>query len=267
MGLSAPAVEAVSLALARAQKTRLAPFGLRDVFRMLERADVLANQPTVHEVAVMDDERLCELITLSDFGQLAGLSREAVLNTMDDDLAPEVDNLCSLPVLVLRCCRTQQRVPRCASGPGCRTFRTRPRAGIAVAVRLTGSGRIAPVIARTGRNTARTGADRCRDASPDPVTPAPGRPVSRGRQGEGGGGAAGRSRGVSSGSAGSGGIRQARGVCKPDSEWSPMGARAHHTITGRNRRCRKGLEPSRRLSETTGPQSPSAFRIAFRRQR
>ena len=27
---------------------------------------------------------------------------------------------------------------------------------------------------------------------------------------------------------------------------------------------RKELEPSRRLSETTGPQSPSAFRIAFR---
>ena len=96
-----------------------APFGLRDVFRMLERADVLANQPMVHEVAVMDYERLCELIALSDFGQLAGLSREAVLNTMDDDLAPEVDNLCSLPVLVLRCCRTQQRVPRCAPGPGC----------------------------------------------------------------------------------------------------------------------------------------------------
>ena len=38
----------------------------------------------------------------------------------------------------------------------------------------------------------------------------------------------------------------------PDSEWSPKGARAHHTIAGRNRRCRKGLELLRRLSETTG---------------
>ena len=43
-----------------------------------------------------------------------------------------------------------------------------------------------------------------------------------------------------------------------------MGACALHTVIGRNSRRRKGLEPSRRLSETTGPQSPSAFRIAFR---
>ena len=42
---------------------------------------------------------------------------------------------------------------------------------------------------------------------------------------------------------------------------------ALHTVVGRDHRCRKGLEPSRRLSETTGPRSPSAFRIAFRRQR
>ena len=38
---------------------------------------------------------------------------------------------------------------------------------------------------------------------------------------------------------------------------------ALHTVIGQNSRCRKELEPSRRLSETTGPQSPGAFRIAF----
>ena len=48
MGLPAPAIEAVSLALARAQKTRTAPLDLRDAIRMLECADVLANRPTVH---------------------------------------------------------------------------------------------------------------------------------------------------------------------------------------------------------------------------
>ena len=48
MGLPAPAIEAVSLALARAQKARIAPLDLRDAIRMLERADVLANRPTVH---------------------------------------------------------------------------------------------------------------------------------------------------------------------------------------------------------------------------
>ena len=42
-----------------------------------------------------------------------------------------------------------------------------------------------------------------------------------------------------------------------------MSACALHTVIGRNSRQRKGLEPSRRLSETTGPQSPSGFRIAF----
>lgn len=57
------------------------------------------------------------------------------------------------------------------------------------------------------------------------------------------------------------------GCVDPDSEWSPKGACALSTIGGGNRRCCKGLEPSRRLSETTGPQSPSTFRIAFRRQR
>lgn len=36
---------------------------------------------------------------------------------------------------------------------------------------------------------------------------------------------------------------------------------ALHTASGLRCRRRKGLEPSRRLSETTGPQSPSAFRI------
>ena len=49
-----------------------------------------------------------------------------------------------------------------------------------------------------------------------------------------------------------------------DSAWSQMGSCALHTVIGQNSRCRKELEPSRRLSETTGPQSPSAFRIAFR---
>ena len=35
------------------------------------------------------------------------------------------------------------------------------------------------------------------------------------------------------------------------------------TIIGRNSRRRKELEPSRRLSETTGPRSPCAFRVVF----
>ena len=35
------------------------------------------------------------------------------------------------------------------------------------------------------------------------------------------------------------------------------------TVIGRNRRRRKELEPSRRLSETTGPRSPCAFRVVF----
>ena len=46
MGLPpAPAIEAVSLALARAQKARTAPLDLRDAIRMLERAEVLAQPP------------------------------------------------------------------------------------------------------------------------------------------------------------------------------------------------------------------------------
>ena len=52
-----------------------------------------------------------------------------------------------------------------------------------------------------------------------------------------------------------------------DSARGQMDARAPHTVVGRNRRCCKGLEPSRRLSETTGSRHLSAFRIAFRRQR
>ena len=55
------------------------------------------------------------------------------------------------------------------------------------------------------------------------------------------------------------------GCVDPDSEWSPKGTRAHHTDASRNRRCRKGLEPSRRLSETTGPRCLSAFRVAVPR--
>lgn len=44
-----------------------------------------------------------------------------------------------------------------------------------------------------------------------------------------------------------------------------MGTRAHSTDASRNRRCRKGLEPSRRMSETTGPRCLRAFRIAVPR--
>ena len=46
-----------------------------------------------------------------------------------------------------------------------------------------------------------------------------------------------------------------------------MDTRAPHIVVVRNRRRRKGLKPSRRLSEPTGPRQLSAFRIAFRRQR
>ena len=37
------------------------------------------------------------------------------------------------------------------------------------------------------------------------------------------------------------GRRRRVGCVDPDSEWSPMGTRAHHTDASRNRRCRKGL--------------------------
>ena len=43
-----------------------------------------------------------------------------------------------------------------------------------------------------------------------------------------------------------------------------MGACAPHTVIGLETRRHKGLELSRRLSETTGPQSPNVFRVAFR---
>ena len=43
-----------------------------------------------------------------------------------------------------------------------------------------------------------------------------------------------------------------------------MAAVAPQTVIGCNGRRRKGLEPSQHLHETTGPQSPSALRIAFR---
>ena len=52
------------------------------------------------------------------------------------------------------------------------------------------------------------------------------------------------------------------GCVDPDSEWSPMGTRAHSTDASRNRRCRKGLEPLRHLSKTTGPRSLRVFRVA-----
>ena len=54
------------------------------------------------------------------------------------------------------------------------------------------------------------------------------------------------------------------GCERKNSEWSPVGTFALHTVMGREGRCRKGLEPKRRLSETTRPQSPNAFRITFR---
>lgn len=48
----------------------------------------------------------------------------------------------------------------------------------------------------------------------------------------------------------------------PDSEWSLKDDWTRHTITDRNSRCRKGLEPSWRLSKTTGLFDLSGFRVA-----
>ena len=53
------------------------------------------------------------------------------------------------------------------------------------------------------------------------------------------------------------------GVTKSTPHGVREGLVALHAVIGRNSRRRNGLGPSRRLSETTGPQSPSAFRIAF----
>ena len=53
------------------------------------------------------------------------------------------------------------------------------------------------------------------------------------------------------------------GVTRKDSAWSQRRACALHFVTGGNSRRRNGLQRSRRLRETTGPQSPCAFRIAF----
>ena len=47
------------------------------------------------------------------------------------------------------------------------------------------------------------------------------------------------------------------GVVKINSARSQMDTRALHTVAGRNRRCRKGLKPSRRLSEATWPRLPA----------
>ena len=52
------------------------------------------------------------------------------------------------------------------------------------------------------------------------------------------------------------------GCVEPDSEWSPTGTCAHSTDASRNHRRRKGLEPLRRLSGTTGPRCLSAIRVA-----
>ena len=59
------------------------------------------------------------------------------------------------------------------------------------------------------------------------------------------------------------GTAGASGVTRKTPNGVQIRACALHTVIGRNSRRRKGLEPSRRLSETTGPQSPSAFRVVF----
>ena len=57
--------------------------------------------------------------------------------------------------------------------------------------------------------------------------------------------------------------RRCVGCVEQKSAWSRRGDCALHTVIGQNSRRRNGLEPSRRLNETTGPQSPCAFRIAL----
>ena len=52
------------------------------------------------------------------------------------------------------------------------------------------------------------------------------------------------------------------GCDEKNSVWSPIGTGGLHTVIGRNSR-RKGLEPSQRLSETTGPHPPGAFCVVF----
>ena len=62
--------------------------------------------------------------------------------------------------------------------------------------------------------------------------------------------------------------RAPAGTCvgceQPTSAGSGLDPRALRIFVGRNCRCRKGFEPSWRVSETAGPQSASAFRIACR---
>ena len=53
------------------------------------------------------------------------------------------------------------------------------------------------------------------------------------------------------------------GCDRKDSAGSQRGACGLHTVTGRNSRHRKGLEPSRRLSERNGPRPSGAFRVVF----
>ena len=70
------------------------------------RADVLASRPAVHwENAIdwMEYERPIEVIGLADFERLSGLSRDAIVRTMDG-LQPEVEEFYNLAVLVLCCC-------------------------------------------------------------------------------------------------------------------------------------------------------------------
>ena len=59
-------------------------------------------------------------------------------------------------------------------------------------------------------------------------------------------------------------VESASGVTRKDSARSQRRACALHFVTGRNSRRRKGLEPSRRLSETTGPQSPFTVHVPHR---
>ena len=56
------------------------------------------------------------------------------------------------------------------------------------------------------------------------------------------------------------------GVAKINSARSQMDTRAPHTVVGRNRRCRKGLEPSRRVSETAGPRHLTRSALPSREQ-
>ena len=61
---------------------------------------------------VRDHERIPEVIGLGDFERLSGLSRDAIVQAIGN-LQPELEDLYSLPVLVLHCC--SGRLPDAAS--------------------------------------------------------------------------------------------------------------------------------------------------------